>query len=86
MILKLGDMLARSLVVLLQDPDEVRDGEHAAKLLLVRVPQGSRPDPVVHERVERLLHLQLRVEHDQLGRRRDEVVAFVEAEELDVDL
>ena len=70
------------LVVHLQDPDEVRDGEHADEPLLPRVPQRRRPHAVVDEGEERLLDEQLRVEHHELGRRGDEIVALVIAEEL----
>lgn len=38
---------------------------------------------VGHESEEGLLHLELSVEHHEFGARRDEIVAFVEHEELD---
>lgn len=41
---------------------------------------------VINEREEGLLHQQLGVEHDQLGRRWYQVVALVEFEELHEDL
>ena len=71
------------LVVHLEDPDEVGDGEHADEPLLRRVPQRRRPHAVVDEREEGLLDEQLRVEDDELGRRGDEIVALVVPEELD---
>ena len=75
-----------ALVVHLQDPDEVCDGQHADELLLLGVPEWRGADPIADEGEKGLLHQEVRVEHDQLGGRGDQVVAFVEAEELDKDL
>lgn len=86
MLLELVHRRVRRLVVHLEDLDEVGDGQHADKLLPLGVPEGCRPDAVVDERVKCLLDEQLGVEHDQLGRRRHQVIALVESEELDKDL
>ena len=85
-LLQLLHLQGRRLVVHLQDPDEVGDGEHSDKLLLSRVPERGRPDAVVDQSEERLLDEQLDVEDDQLGRRGNEIIALVEAKELDEDL
>lgn len=86
MFLQLPHLDGRRRVIHAQDLDKVRDGQHADELLLLRVPERGGADAIVHQRKERLLHDQLRVEHDKLGGRRDQVVALVELEELDVDL
>lgn len=70
-------------VVHLQDLDKVRNGQHAHEDLLLRVPERSSAHSIVNQSVEGLLHQQLRVEDDQLGRGGDQVVALVEPEELD---
>ena len=75
-----------ALVIHLEDPDEVGDGEHADEALLLRVPERRGPHPVVDEGEEGLLDQELRVEDDQLGGGGDEIVALVEAEELDENL
>ena len=75
-----------ALVIHLEDPDEVGDGEHADEALLLRVPERRGAHPVVDEGEEGLLDQELRVEDDQLGGGGDEIVALVEAEELDENL
>jgi len=73
-------------VIHLQYSDEVCDGEHSDELLLLGVPEGCGPHPVVDEGEEGLLDEELGVEHHQLGRRGNQVVAFVKVEKLDKDV
>ncbi len=58
-LLQLLHLLGGVPVVLLQDPDEVRDGEHADEVLPAGVPQRGGADAVVHQREEGLLDQQL---------------------------
>ena len=59
MLLQLLHLLGRVPVVRLQDPDEVGDGEHPHKVLPPGVPQRGRPNTVVHQGEEGLLHQEL---------------------------
>lgn len=53
------------------------DIAHSSPLLL-RVPQRCSSDSVVDQGKKGLLDQQLRVKHHQLGRGRNEIIAFVE--------
>ena len=54
--------------------------------MFLAVPERRGPHAIVDEGKEGLLDEQLRVEDDEFGRGRDEVVALVEAEEFDKNL
>lgn len=73
-------------IIHLQDLYKVRYGQHANKLLLLRVPERRRTHAIVDERIEGFLHQQLGVEDDQFGGGGYQIIALVKTKELHKDL
>lgn len=70
----------RSAVVILDEMDDVNNGEHAREARVIAVPEGSRDDAIEEKTLESLLDGELRVEDDEPEGDGEGVVAGVATE------